>query len=176
MWWMAAVALAGNHYTTTMPISRPRPGAWTVCLGLGGDYEGASSESVDDVSRITCSVEAEGLRVCLTLSPDAPWPTRPTELTCPLDRGKVTMKLIPAYDPHDDPVDGVTLYGRGLDHPSAAYPVPWPDQDGTMKSGACVVREGHLYLWLQRPRKDAVCTLPLSGEVPVFVDKVPKVE
>ncbi|MBX2796589.1 MAG: hypothetical protein KTR31_02935 [Myxococcales bacterium] len=164
MWMLALSAQAATWtYRAPVPTQPPSDGrGFGVCLVLPVDLgiEGQVEDVSGNVS-LTCSRQEERTRICYDVS-NEDWPTTWEPLSCAGSTTTVVLKLVPAFDPEQDPRLGVSIH-PGVDEVAASFVLQgeWPPQsDEDTRGTRCRIRDGRLWIWRDgQSRRKGTCVI-----------------
>ncbi len=101
---------------------------------------------------------------CLSVEEGTPWPRRLPELVCTGGARDLRLRPVPAFDPSDDPADGVCVV-RDVAKRIAAFRVPeMADAVGMLPQGSCGVRDGTLWMELGAEYRRQACVLVFEDD------------
>jgi len=159
-------ALAGPAATIDVPfpsrrVFRDVPDR--VCLEMA--YRGNAKSTTSEVPgfEVTCKVEDDVVRVCVTLL-EPTWPAYVPTVQCGSGDAAVQMRPVRAYDPTEEIWDGVALLQRVMIY-KAAYRVPGhPDVPGIMDKGRCGIRDETFWFETRQAAHRQSCVLVMEDQ------------
>lgn len=160
MWFVAIAAAQVHTIRVPFPTTRLFEVPDTVCLKVGDvDFEVAEVEVEDGSFSARCSSAKGQTEACVTLLADR-WPGRIAPLQCQGMRGTIDMVPVQAFDPSDDPEDGVQIV-RKVDVIQGAFRTRLPDAVGVMAGGSCGVKDGRFWVVAAEEPRNQQCLLVL---------------
>ncbi len=119
----------------------------------------------------SCRSDADHTEACLTVEAGTRWPRRFPKLVCDGPERDLVVRPVPAFDPLDDPIDGVRIV-RDVAQRRAAFRVPeMADAAGILDTGRCGVSDGLLWVEVAEEPRQQLCTLILPDstefEIPI---------
>jgi len=137
-----------------------------ICLGVNVDLGVDHTEAEAGGFRVTCEPQEGRTQACLTvLEPERGWPTRVPRLVCRGNEDKLVMKPVPAFDPTEDPWDGVVI-ARNVDLVRAVFRVPGAeDAYGVLDPegyGQCGIEDGYLWMVVPGAPRRQACLLDVE--------------
>lgn len=169
--WLHPPAQARDiHLEVPFPTAPIYDGAdQRICLGVNVDLGVDHTESEAGAFSVSCRPEGPRTEACVALLPDPrtgelSWPERVPPLVCQGDEHRLIMRLVPAFDPTENPWDGVTI-ARNVDLVRAVFRVDTvPDAVGVLEppgAGQCGVKDETLWMVVPAEPRRQTCTLKL---------------